>query len=292
MDKIQLNAPAKINLGLDVVRERPDGYHEVRMVMQMLRLHDTVTVEKTQQAGVQLQTDLSFLPVDDGNICCRAAKKMISEFGIRQGVKIYIEKHIPVAAGMAGGSTDCAALLYAMNRLFGLGLGSEELKELAAGFGADVPFFLMRHTALCEGIGEVLTAVPSLPDCSILIVKPPFGVSTRKVYEQLVLNEDTVHPDIDGIVEALRRRDLRGVCERLGNVLETVTAAEHPVIGHIRDEMLADNAEGALMSGSGPAVFGIFKDRETAKKTYGLMRKEFRNGQVYLTAPYEPGKRI
>lgn len=286
MDTIRLKARAKINLGLDVVRRREDGYHEVKMVMQMLRLYDQIDIEKTQESGILVRSNLSFLPTDERNIAYKAAKVMIDQFGLEQGVIIRIEKHIPVAAGMAGGSTDCAAVLYGMNKLFGLRLNQKKLRELGVKLGADVPYCLMRQTALSEGIGEILTPISSLQDCPILIAKPSVSVSTRHVYEHLKLDEQTMHPDIDGIVTALADGDLYGVTDRMANVLETVTVPEHPVIDEIKKQMMASGAVNALMSGSGPTVFGIFDDEEKAKKACEDMKASGLARQIYLTRPF------
>ena len=286
MDTIRLKARAKINLGLDVVRRREDGYHEVKMVMQMLRLYDQIDIEKTQESGIFVRSNLSFLPTDERNIAYKAAKVMIDQFGLEQGVIIRIEKHIPVAAGMAGGSTDCAAVLYGMNKLFGLRLNQKKLRELGVKLGADVPYCLMRQTALSEGIGEILTPISPLQDCPILIAKPSVSVSTRHVYEHLKLDEQTMHPDIDGIVTALADGDLYGVTDRMANVLETVTVPEHPVIDEIKKQMRASGAVNALMSGSGPTVFGIFDDEEKAKKACEDMKASGLARQIYLTRPF------
>ena len=286
MDTIRLKTRAKINLGLDVVRRREDGYHEVKMVMQMLRLYDQIDIEKTQESGIFVRSNLSFLPTDERNIAYKAAKVMIDQFGLEQGVIIRIEKHIPVAAGMAGGSTDCAAVLYGMNKLFGLRLNQKKLRELGVKLGADVPYCLMRQTALSEGIGEILTPISPLQDCPILIAKPSVSVSTRHVYEHLKLDEQTMHPDIDGIVTALADGDLYGVTDRMANVLETVTVPEHPVIDEIKKQMMASGAVNALMSGSGPTVFGIFDDEEKAKKACEDMKASGLARQIYLTRPF------
>lgn len=286
MDTIRLKARAKINLGLDVVRRREDGYHEVKMVMQMLRLYDQIDIEKTQESVILVRSNLSFLPTDERNIAYKAAKVMIDQFGLEQGVIIRIEKHIPVAAGMAGGSTDCAAVLYGMNKLFGLRLNQKKLRELGVKLGADVPYCLMRQTALSEGIGEILTPISPLQDCPILIAKPSVSVSTRHVYEHLKLDEQTMHPDIDGIVTALADGDLYGVTDRMANVLETVTVPEHPVIDEIKKQMMASGAVNALMSGSGPTVFGIFDDEEKAKKACEDMKASGLARQIYLTRPF------
>ncbi len=288
MERIHLKAGAKINLGLDVVGKRPDGYHEVRMVMQMLQLHDQVWIERTKQPGIRIETNLSFLPTDERNIAYRAADMLMAEHDIREGVKIRIEKHIPVAAGMAGGSTNCAAVLIGMNQLFELGLSKEELMKLGVKLGADVPYCILRETALSEGIGEVLTPVRGMPKCSILVAKPPFSVSTKHVYSALKLDEVTRHPDIDGMIKALEQQDLDGVTKRLANVLETVTIPEHPDIERIKQLMLESGAKGSLMSGSGPTVFGIFDREETAKAAAETVRQSGLARQIYVTAPYNP----
>ena len=285
MNRIQMKALAKVNLGLDVIRRREDGYHEVKMIMQTVRLYDRIILEKTQQ-GISMETNLSFLPVNEQNIAYRAAKMLMDEFHIQSGLHIKIDKHIPVAAGMAGGSTDGAAVLYGVNKIFELGLTKRQLMERGVKLGADVPYCIMRGTVLSEGIGEILTPVSSLPDCHILIAKPPVSVSTKHVYENLKLDKIEKHPDIDGMVEALRMEDLHGVTQRMENVLETVTIPEHPEIQQIKDLMIKEGALNALMSGSGPTVFGIFDDREKGMRARDLLRKSSLARQTYLVRPF------
>ena len=285
MNRIQMKALAKVNLGLDVIRRREDGYHEVKMIMQTVRLYDRIILEKTQQ-GISMETNLSFLPVNEQNIAYRAAKMLMDEFHIQSGLHIKIDKHIPVAAGMAGGSTDGAAVLYGVNKIFELGLTKRQLMERGVKLGADVPYCIMRGTVLSEGIGEILTPVPSLPDCHILIAKPPVSVSTKHVYENLKLDKIEKHPDIDGMVEALRMEELHGVTQRMENVLETVTIPEHPEIQQIKDLMIKEGALNALMSGSGPTVFGIFDDREKGMRARDLLRKSSLARQTYLVRPF------
>lgn len=285
MNRIQMKALAKVNLGLDVIRRREDGYHEVKMIMQTVRLYDRIILEKTQQ-GISMETNLSFLPVNEQNIAYRAAKMLMDEFHIQGGLHIKIDKHIPVAAGMAGGSTDGAAVLYGVNKIFELGLTKRQLMERGVKLGADVPYCIMRGTVLSEGIGEILTPVSSLPDCHILIAKPPVSVSTKHVYENLKLDKIEKHPDIDGMVEALRIEDLHGVTQRMENVLETVTIPEHPEIQQIKELMIKEGALNALMSGSGPTVFGIFDDREKGMRARDLLRKSSLVRQTYLVRPF------
>lgn len=286
-ERLELKAYGKINLGLDVVRKREDGYHEVRMIMQTVGVHDTIRMETGGQ-GLSVETNLPYVPNGEGNLAFRAAKLLMDEFGIRDGLKIQIRKVIPVAAGMAGGSTDAAAVLIGVNRLFGLGLTKRELMERGVKLGADVPYCIMRGTALSEGIGEILTPLPPMPQCSVVLAKPQIGVSTKAVYGKLRANElrPEEHPDIDGMVSAIKKGDLDGVIARLGNVLEGVTAPEHPEIGRIEDIMRRNGADGVLMSGSGPTVFGLFKDRAAAEQAAGAL-KQAESGklskQVYVT---------
>ena len=285
MNRIQMKALAKVNLGLDVIRRREDGYHEVKMIMQTVRLYDRIILEKTQK-GISMETNLSFLPVNEQNIAYRAAKMLMDEFHIQSGLHIKIDKHIPVAAGMAGGSTDGAAVLYGVNKIFKLGLTKRQLMERGVKLGADVPYCIMRGTVLSEGIGEILTPVSFLPDCHILIAKPPVSVSTKHVYENLKLDKIEKHPDIDGMVEALRIEDLHGVTQRMENVLETVTIPEHPEIQQIKELMIKEGALNALMSGSGPTVFGIFDDREKGMRARDLLRKSSLVRHTYLVRPF------
>lgn len=280
-------AYGKINLGLDVVRRRADGYHEVRMIMQTVSIYDRVELEKTERAGIELKSNLDWLPVDEGNIAYRAADMIRKEFHIRQGIRLRLEKHIPAAAGMAGGSADAAAVLQGMNELFSLGLSEQELRACGVKLGADVPYCIMGGTALAEGIGERLTRLPALPACQLLIATPQVRVSTKLVYEKLRADELRQHPDIDGMAEAIRRGELSGVISRLGNVLETVTASEYPIIEEIKALMRECGACGALMSGSGPTVFGIFENRETARRAAEAIKGKGLAEQVYEAAPVD-----
>jgi len=293
MDKMELKALGKINLGLDVLGRRENGYHDVRMVMQTVYLYDQIVITKTKQPGVKAETNLFYLPVDENNLACRAAKMLIDEFNITEGVHISMDKKIPVSAGMAGGSADAAAVLFGVNKMFGLGLSMTELEERGVKLGADVPYCLMRGTVLAEGIGEKLTPLLACPKCFVLLAKPPISVSTKMVYEKLDALEITEHPDIDGMMAAIKNGDLDGVIERLGNVLETVTVPDHPEIAEIKEIMVENGACGSLMSGSGPTVFGIYKDRELAEKACQALR-EADGGrltrQVYLTEFYNRKK--
>lgn len=286
MDEISLKALAKINLGLDVVRRREDGYHEVRMIMQTIHLFDQLKLQKDELPGIRIKTNLSFLPVNENNLVYRAGKLLLDEFDIKEGINIELRKHIPVAAGMAGGSSDAAAMLFGLNKLFQLGLSQKELMERGVKIGADVPYCLMRGTALAEGIGEELKSLPPMVKCPVLIAKPSISVSTKFVYENLKLDENTVHPDIDELMSRMRTGNLQDICDCMGNVLESVTIPNYPIIAQIKEQMIKDGATGAMMSGSGPTVFGLFEDEETAKRAYAGMRKSGLARQVYLTSIY------
>lgn len=281
-DKVTLKALAKINLGLDVLGRRQNGYHDVRMVMQTIYLYDNVTLEKTSEPGIQLQTNLFYLPSDENNIAYKAAKMLIDEYHIQEGVHITLDKHIPVAAGMAGGSSNAAAVLVGMNRLFSLGLSDEELMKRGALLGADVPYCVMRGTVLAEGVGEILTPLLPFPKCYILIAKPGISVSTKEVYEKLDACVIEKHPDIDGILQGLQEQNLHKIAASMGNVLEGVTVPMHPVIEQIKRAMKEAGALNAMMSGSGPTVFGIFEDKGVARKAAQKLREMRIAKQVYL----------
>lgn len=286
MKELRLKALAKVNLGLDVLRRREDGYHEVRMVMQTIRLYDRLILRRREKPGIQVKTNLYYLPDNENNLVYQAAKLLQDEFGLEGGMVISLQKFIPVAAGMAGGSSDAAAVLYGMNRMFHLQLSREELMKLGVRIGADVPYCIMRGTALAEGIGEQLSALPPMPECQVVIARPPDSVSTKFVYENLKLEKDTVHPDIDMLIKGLKERDLHQVAAHMGNVLESVTIPRYPVIEQIKEEMMAGGALSAMMSGSGPTVFGLFEDKEKAEQTCQGLRQGTLAKQVYLTEIY------
>lgn len=283
MFEMKLRAMAKINLGLDVIRRREDGYHEVKMIMQTIRLYDRISMRKTKNQGIQVKTNLFYLPENENNLVYKAAKLLQDEFGIAEGVRIDLQKYIPVAAGMAGGSSDAAAVLYGMNRMFRLGLSTEELKERGVKIGADVPYCIMRGTALAEGIGEKLTELPPMPECKILVAKPPISVSTKFVYENLKLDEHTKHPDMERLIQDVEKGSLQDIAAHMGNVLESVTIPNFPVIAEIKEQMIKDGALNAMMSGSGPTVFGLFDDAQKAEYAYQRMREGNLAKQVYLT---------
>ena len=266
MDKMELKALGKINLGLDVLGRRENGYHDVRMFMQTVYLYDQIVITKTKQPGVKAETNLFYLPVDENNLACRAAKMLIDEFNITEGVHISMDKKIPVSAGMAGGSADAAAVLFGVNKMFGLGLSMTELEERGVKLGADVPYCLMRGTVLAEGIGEKLT---------------------KMVYEKLDALEITEHPDIDGILNGLARKNIHKVAECMGNVLEQVTIPVYPVIEQIKNVMKEGGAMNAMMSGSGPTVFGLFEDRQSARRAAQKIKEQKLAKQVYVTSIHQ-----
>ena len=288
MDKIQLKALAKINLGLDVLRRREDGYHEVKMIMQTIGLHDDLEIRKTKTPGIQVKTNLYYLPTNENNLVYKAAKLLMDEFQIQDGVSIQLKKRIPVAAGMAGGSSDGAAVLWGINQMYGLGLSMQALMERGVRLGADVPYCIQRGTALAEGIGEKLSVLPPMPKCTILIAKPGISVSTKFVYENLHANDlkSEQHPDVDSMIEAMRQKDLGLLCSRMGNVLETVTIPAYPVINEIKRTMMDNGAIGSMMSGSGPTVFGIFDSPAAAKQAMKAVRAAKLAKQICLTTPY------
>lgn len=288
---LSLKAYGKINLGLDVLRRREDGYHHVRMIMQTVGIFDRVDLIWKEEPGIQVETNLYYLPTNENNLVYKAAKLLMDEFQVQEGLLIRLRKFIPVAAGMAGGSSDAAAVLFGVNKMFRLGLTTEELMERGVKIGADVPYCILRGTALSEGIGEVLTSLSPVPQCQVLVAKPGINVSTKFVYENLHANDlrPEQHPDIDGMIRAIKAQDLQGIADKLGNVLETVTVKEYPVIQEIKDKMLEFGAIGSLMSGSGPTVFGLFTNPKAAQQAYEELRYGESSGlakQVYLTNFY------
>lgn len=290
MKQMELKALAKINLGLDVLGRRENGYHDVRMIMQSIYLYDEVKIERTEKPGIELKSNLYFLPTGEGNIAYKAAKMLMEEFQITEGVRITLNKHIPVAAGMAGGSSNAAAVLFGMNKIFELKLTQQELMERGVRLGADVPYCIMRGTVLAEGIGEELTTLTPMPKCFVLIAKPPVSVSTKVVYEALDAKEIVDHPDINGLIAGLEHRDLKEIAACMGNVLEDVTIPMHPVIEEIKQEMKRSGALNAMMSGSGPTVFGLFETKSAARKAQERIRKKALAKQVYVTNMHGAGR--
>lgn len=284
---IVLKSYGKINLGLDVLRRREDGYHEVRMIMQTVGLYDVLTMKKRKDDQIKMTCNLSFLPTDERNLVYKAVKLIKDKYHIKDGVEIKLNKRIPVAAGMAGGSSNCAAALKGMNQLFDLGLSIDELCEIGVTLGADVPYCIWGGTALSEEIGEKLSRVDAMPDCYILIAKPGISVSTAFVYKNLDLQGLKKHPDIDGMLTCLKEKDLEGICDRLENVLETVTVKEYPIIEKVKKHLMEQGAKGALMSGSGPTIFAIFQDKKTADNALESLRSIEDIKQAYVVRPIQ-----
>lgn len=285
-DDMRLKAYAKINLGLDILGRRKDGYHEIRTVMQTIRMYDALELFQKSTPGIDLTTNLPYIPTDGRNLVYKAAELLMDEFEIRNGLTIRLEKCIPVAAGMAGGSSDAAAALVGVNKLFGLGLSENQLMERAVRIGADVPYCVMRGTALAEGIGEKLTRLASVPKCHILIGKPAVSVSTKQAYGSLKL-EELVHPDMDGVIAAIEKGDLYAMAPKLGNVFEPGIKQAYPVIGEIEKVMEAHGALKALMSGSGPTVFGIFDDSEKIRQAAAALRESHLAKTVFATEAFQ-----
>lgn len=341
-----LRATAKINLALDVIGKRPDGYHDVRMVMQMVGMYDQIYLtahpshEKSGTAGseagltggaenqnkeagerssgdgadrisegstpeagisperkprITLRTNLPYIPKDESNLAVRAARLLMEKYDVTDNLDIRLDKFIPVAAGLAGGSSDAAMTLVGVNRLFHLGCTEKELRDIGGTIGADVPYCIMRGTALSEGTGELLSPLPPMPECSILLCKPPVGVSTREVYSRLDLEKlgPEQHPDVDRMIRALTEGNLADVCAKstssgrpvMGNVLENVTGGLYPVIGEIEQVMMENGALNAVMSGSGPTVFGVFDDEGKASACRKALRAEYPRARTFLTWP-------
>ncbi len=291
MQYIKMKALAKINLGLDVLGKRENGYHDVRMVMQTITLHDKIKITKIDADKVEVRSNLYYLPNNENNIAYKAAQMLREEFGIEQGVRIKLDKQIPVAAGMAGGSANAAAVLKGMNRLFNLRLSQKELMERGVKLGADVPYCVMQGTVLAEGIGEELTSLAPMPRCHIVVAKPPISVSTKRVYEALDAKSIVDHPEIDAVVGGLEFANLEAVAQNMGNVLEDVTIPEYPVVQELKDIMMKGGAINAMMSGSGPTVFGIYKKESDAKRTIKMIRDSHLSKQVYLCRPFNMSRR-
>jgi 4-diphosphocytidyl-2-C-methyl-D-erythritol kinase len=285
MDTIVMEAQAKINLALDVLNKRADGYHNLRMVMQSVELHDEITIQKTKAFVLRLKTNAP-LPTDKRNLAYAAAAYCQEEFKLDSGLDIQLKKTIPIAAGLAGGSSDCAAVLLGIDRLFELRLPFDRLAAIGKKFGADVPFCLMSGTVLAEGIGDALTPLSALADMPILIVKPPFAISTADVFQAFRPERVTTRPDIAQMYAALARGDARAVAAALCNVLESVSLAQYPIIEEIKQILLAFGAMGALMSGSGPSVFGCFDQIDAARRAREEIQKRLPQiHDVFLTAP-------
>jgi 4-diphosphocytidyl-2-C-methyl-D-erythritol kinase len=273
-------AYAKINISLDVIGKREDGYHLLRMIMQTIDVYDLINVE-TALSGINLSCNKCFIPVDDRNLAYKAAKLFIDTYNLSNGVNINIKKNIPVAAGLAGGSTDAAAVLKCMRDLYKPTVSDEELMELGLKIGADVPYCIVGGTALCEGIGEVVTPLKAFKDKIIVLVKPSFGVSTKEVYSALAVNRIYRHPETENLIAAMEREDVKFVAENMKNILENVTLRKHQTLKELKQDFLRMDALGVLMSGSGPSVFAFFDDMMKAQSCYDRMKTKYR--EVFIT---------
>ena len=287
---LEKKAYAKINLGLDVTGKRDDGYHIVRMIMQNVDLYDTLTFEDNETGEICLTASSEKIPTDESNLICKVALQLKKEFGVSKGANIHLVKRIPVAAGMAGGSTDGAAAYVALNELWNLGLDKKKLCELAVKLGADIPYCIIGGTALAEGIGEELTVISDMPACHIVIAKPAIDVSTGWVYKELDSRKIIEHPDIDGIRAAIEDGNIKAMCSLIGNVLEPVTAGKYTVIGDIEKILEDSGAVGAFMTGSGPTVFAVFDNEDKAKNGYEAVKRSALAPELFLSGPVNPNK--
>jgi len=282
MKKVVTKAFAKINLSLDVLGKLDNGYHEVQMVMQSVSVFDLVTVTKIKK-GIELSTNLPYLPLDNNNLAYRAAEEFFKYTGITEGVSIDISKRIPVGAGLAGGSSNASAVLKAMNKLFGTGLSLKQLCSIGVNIGADVPYCILGGTRLAEGIGEKLSSLPKMPKCTIVLVKPAFSISTKSVYEKIDSCTDYSRPDTKNLIKGLKDANLETIISSMGNVLEEVSITEHPILSTVKEELMNLGAVHAQMSGSGPTIFGIFKTYDEARNAKKALWGKYKT--VYICTP-------
>lgn len=269
--KIGIKAPAKINLALDVLSKREDGFHEVEMIMTTVDLADRIELELLEADKISVDVSEGFVPTDSRNLAYKAAQLLKDRFKVSAGVKIYIQKNIPVSAGLAGGSSDAAATLRGLNQLWSLNLTIDELAILGAEIGSDVSFCVYGGTALATGRGEKIRHISAPPPCWVILAKPKMGVSTSEVYRNLNLN-DLSHPNIKQMISAIEQRNYPMICQKLGNVLETVTFKDYPEVSRIKEQMIRFGADGVLMSGSGPTVFGLVKHESRMLRIYNGLR--------------------
>jgi len=283
MDYINVKARAKINLTLDVTGLRDDGYHQLKMIMQTVELYDKVFIKAIQKPYIKLKSNLEWLPTDNRNLAYKAAEVLRSRYKIKKGIFIELSKSIPVAAGLAGGSADCAAVLYGVNTLFGLNISDDELMDIALELGSDVPYCLLRGTALAEGRGEILTKLPPCPQTWVVLANPPMGMSTAAVYKAIDAVEYYSHPNTDAMIEAIKSNDIMAVAQNLSNVLENASIPMCSMIAELKDTLIECGALGSLMSGSGPTVFGLFEKTSDAERAVDQINKKFNIKDVYLT---------
>ncbi|WP_444685769.1 4-(cytidine 5'-diphospho)-2-C-methyl-D-erythritol kinase [Alkalicoccus luteus] len=271
MNTLTVKAPAKINLTLDVLRRREDGYHEVEMVMTTVDLADRIELTSLDRPVIRIESNNGYLPLDDSNHAWQAARKLQERYAPEKGVQIYINKQIPMSAGLAGGSSDAAAVLRGLNRLWELNCSMEELAEIGAEIGSDVPFCVYGGTALASGRGEKLEFLPAPPSCWVVLAKPRAGVSTKDIYNRLKLHT-MAHPDTAGMIQSLKQQDFYGICSRLQNVMEPATFSLEPEVKVIKERLQQYGADGVVMSGSGPTVFALAKSESRADRLYNGLK--------------------
>jgi len=288
MEHIYSRGQAKINLALDITGRRDDGYHAIDTVMQSLTLYDSLFIKKVYKPDyLKLVSNLTWLPNDERNLVWQAAHYLIQRFDIKTGVFISVQKAIPASAGLGGGSADCAATLLGMRDLFKLPLTNDEIIELSVRFGADVPFCVMRGLARATGIGEVLQPLPRLPLMYVLLAKPPVIVSTADIFANFVPENVKARPDIERLVHGTRSGNLAEITSAMGNALESVTVERHPIVNELKEFMMAQGAKRAMMTGSGPAVFGIFECEKSADAARNALRAAFSDiKEVFVTKPF------
>lgn len=292
LNKITIKAPAKINLTLDVIGDMPNGYHELRMIMQTIDLCDELTIAHTGSPKIELSMDKELPePIsDEENLVYKAAQLIQKRYQLPFGFQIHVTKNIPVAAGLAGGSTDCAAALLGINHLCGLSLTKDELCEIGASLGADVPFCIKQGTMLAEGIGDDLTPLPALPRLWALLIKPDFSISTAHVYQNLHWKRLSCHPNTAEAIDAIKRQDVIGLAKHLSNVLETVAFPQHPELPEIKDFFLQNGAIGSLMSGSGPTIYGLYQDEILARIACKTAQEKYPHCEILLCQTKIPEK--
>lgn len=284
MDSIEVKAYAKVNLSLDVINRRENGYHEVEMIMQQVTLHDNIKITKKNN-GISIHTDCIFIPSNSKNIAYKIAAGVLDKFDISTGIHIEIEKRIPVAAGLAGGSADAAAVIIGLNKLFDLKMSKEEMKNFSVAYGADIPFCIEGGAAVARGIGEELEVIDGLKKVWMVLYKPSISVSTQEIYRKLNVSNIKKHPDTRLLLDAIKRGSYRELACNMYNVLEEITVDKYPLIKDVERKMREYGALGAMMSGSGPTVFGIFKNYNSAKSAFKNLQRK--NKQVFLVMTYD-----
>lgn len=286
MNTIKLKARAKINISLDIVGKRENGYHEVEMIMQTINLYDDMTLSKKDDDEITIKTNLTYLPTDRRNLIYQIIEYMKSEFNIKEGIHVDLFKRIPVAAGLAGGSSNGAQTILGMNQLFDLNLDTDTMLSIGQRFGSDIPYCMIQGTALATGLGEKIELLNPFPDFHVVLLKPKFGVSTATVYKGYNMNEAKKHPPTAALIEAIGNQDRTFICNNLVNVLESVSCKLHPEITMIKEQLIELEADGVLMSGSGPSVFGLFTDKVKAQVAVDVFKQSKQMQYVYLTTIY------